>query len=51
MRHAPRPKPVAPVHAAFDELKRAEEEAVRLAARGHIFQADLIAPRGLPSRG
>jgi hypothetical protein len=41
--HKPaRRRPVAPLHPAFDDLKRAEEEALRQIRTGHIFRTDII---------
>jgi hypothetical protein len=37
-----RPRLVAPLDRAFDNLKAAEEEAVRQIRTGHIFETDTI---------
>ena len=44
--HKPaRPRPVAPLDRAFDNLKAAEEEAVRQIRTGHIFETDTLTLR------
>ena len=35
-------RPVTPVHRAFDDLKVAEEEAIRQIRTGHKFQTGMI---------
>ena len=41
----PRLRLVAPIHRAFDDLRAAEEELVRQARRGHIFETDHLVLR------
>jgi hypothetical protein len=44
--HKPaRRRPIAPVHPAFDDLRQAEEEAIRLVRIGHVFETHSITLR------